>query len=215
MANEKQKSLRILQPSKNKNYFPLICGILGFFTGAIFSSIVVYMLNIHEIKKPLVAINTQLSEHKILEELDDQASPVLEKSSPQQEIHNDSSIKDENLEHNAEFSQSQNIDLSQAFLHHRNSKQELSSLNKVKDTVKEQQIAAENITAPKVVLKTEIAKLTQQLTACNKTLTAQNEEKESNLLKVNEVAIDTTPQASVQITVTRTPTISKETAVSL
>ena len=148
-----------------------------------------------------------------MEELDDQTSPVLEKSSLQ-EVYNDPSVKDENLEHTAEFPQSQNIDLSQAFLHHRDSKQELSSLNKVKDTVKEQKIAAKNIATPKVALKTETTKLTQPLTASNKTLTAQNGEKESNLLKVNDLAIDTTPQASVQITVTRTPTISKETAVS-
>ena len=61
MANEKQKSLRLLQPTKNKNYLPLICGILGFFAGAIFSSIVSYIyVNRHEIQNTLAVINTRL-----------------------------------------------------------------------------------------------------------------------------------------------------------
>ena len=205
MANEKQKSLRLLRPAKNKNYFPVLYGISGFFTGAIFSLIAVYIyLNHHEIQKPLAVINTQLSEQKVLEELDDQVSPVLEKYPIQLETHNDLSVKDE---HMTDFPQPQNMDLSQAFLHHRDSKKMTSNL---KDTVKEHQITAKNIAASKVVLKTETAKLT----AANKVLTAQNGEKESNLLKVNNVAVSETPEASIQITVTRTPIILTETAVS-
>ena len=80
----------------------------------------------------------------------------------------------------------------------------------LKNTVKEHQITAKNIAASKVVLKTETAKLT----SANKVLTAQNGEKESNLLKVNNVVVNAPPEASIQITVTRTPTISKETTVS-
>ena len=205
MANEKQKSLRLLRPAKNKNYFPVLYGISGFFTGAIFSLIAVYIyLNHHEIQKPLAVINTQLSEQKVLEELDDQVSPVLEKYPIQQETHNDLSVKDE---HMTDFPQPQNMDLSQAFLHHRDSKKMTSNL---KDTVKEHQITAKNIAASKVALKTETAKLT----AANKVLTAQNGEKESNLLKVNNVAVSETPEASIQITITRTPIILTETAVS-
>ena len=208
MANQKQKSLRLLRPAKNKNYFPVLYGISGFFTGAIFSLIAVYIyLNHHEIQKPLAVINTQLSEQKVLEELDDQVSPVLEKYPIQQETHNDLSVKDENIEHTTDFPQAQNMDLSQAFLHHRDSKKMTSNL---KDTVKEHQITAKNIAASKVALKTETAKLT----AANKVLTAQNGEKESNLLKVNNVAVSETPEASIQITVTRTPIILTETAVS-
>ena len=52
------------------------------------------------------------------------------------------------------------------------------------------------------------------MTAANKVLTAQNGEKESNLLKVNNVAVSETPEASIQITITRTPIILTETAVS-
>ncbi|MGB8482077.1 MAG: hypothetical protein WCD61_00815 [Acinetobacter bohemicus] len=208
MANEKQKSLRLLRPAKNKNYFPVLYGISGFFTGAIFSLIAVYIyLNHHEIQKPLAVINTQLSEQKVLEELDNQVSPVLEKYPTQQESYNDLSVKDENIEHTTDFPQAQNMDLSQAFLHHRDSKKMTSNL---KDTVKEHQITAKNIAASKVALKTETAKLT----AANKVLTAQNGEKESNLLKVNNVAVSETPEASIQITITRTPIILTETAVS-
>jgi len=208
MANEKQKSLRLLRPAKNIKHLPILYGISGFFTGAIFSLITVYIyLNHHEIQKPLAVINTQLSEQKVLEELDDQVSPVLEKYPIQQETHNDLSVKDE---HMTDFPQPQNMDLSQAFLHHRDSKKMTSNLNNLKDTVKEHQITAKNIAASKVVLKTETAKLT----AANKVLTAQNGEKESNLLKVNNVAVSETPEASIQITVTRTPIILTETAVS-
>ncbi|MOA25077.1 hypothetical protein D3C78_1457830 [compost metagenome] len=85
-----------------------------------------------------------------------------------------------------------------------------SNLNNLKNIVKEHQITAKNIAASKVALKTETAKLT----AANKVLTAQNEEKESNLLKGNNIAVNETPEASIQITVTRTPIILTETAVS-
>ena len=203
MANEKQKSLRLLRPTKNIKHLPILYGISGFFTGAIFSLITVYIyLNHHEIQKPLAVINTQLSEQKVLEELDDQVSPVLEKYPIQQETHNDLSVKDENIEHTTDFPQAQNMDLSQAFLHHHDSKKMTSNLN---NTAKEHQITAKNSAASKVVLKTEAAKLT----VANKVLTAQNGEKESNLLKVSEP-----PEASIQITVTRTPIILTETAVS-
>ena len=208
MANQKQKSLRLLRPAKNIKHLPILYGISGFFTGAIFSLITVYIyLNHHEIQKPLAVINTQLSEQKVLEELDNQVSPVLEKYPTQQESYNDLSVKDENIEHTTDFPQAQNMDLSQAFLHHRDSKKMTSNL---KDTVKEHQITAKNIAASKVALKTETAKLT----AANKVLTAQNGEKESNLLKVNNVAVSETPEASIQITITRTPIILTETAVS-
>ncbi|KAB0653862.1 hypothetical protein F7P73_04970 [Acinetobacter bohemicus] len=208
MANEKQKSLRLLRPTKNIKHLPVLYGISGFFTGAIFSLIMVYIyLNHHEIQKPLAVINTQLFEQKILEELDDQVSPVLEKYPTQQENHNDLSVKDENIEHTTDFPQAQNMDLSQAFLHHHDSKKMTSNLN---NTVKEHQITAKNSAASKVALKTETAKLI----AGNKVLTAQNGEKESNLLKVNNVAVSEPPEASIQITVTRTPIILTETAVS-
>jgi hypothetical protein len=211
MANKKQKSLRLLRPTKNIKHLPVLYRISGFFTGAIFSLITVYIyLNHHEIQKPLAVINTQLSEQKVLEELDDQVSPVLEKYPIQQETHHDLSVKDGNIEHTTDFPQAQNMDLSQAFLHHRDSKKMTSNLNNLKDTVKEHQITAKNIAASKVALKTETAKLT----AANKVLTAQNGEKESNLLKVNNVAVSETPEASIQITVTRTPIILTETSVS-
>ena len=203
MANEKQKSLRLLQPTKNIKHLPVLYGISGFFTGTIFSLITVYIyLNHHEIQNPLAVTNTRFSEQKVLEELDNQVSPVLEKYPTQQESYNDLSVKDENIEHTTDFPQAQNMDLSQAFLHHRDSKKMTSNLN---NTAKEHQITAKNSAASKVVLKTEAAKLT----VANKVLTAQNGEKESNLLKVSEP-----PEASIQITVTRTPIILTETAVS-
>jgi hypothetical protein len=43
MANEKQKSLRLLRPTKNIKHLPVLYGISGFFTGAIFSLITVYI----------------------------------------------------------------------------------------------------------------------------------------------------------------------------
>ena len=203
MANEKQKSLRLLQPTKNIKHLPVLYGISGFFTGTIFSLITVYIyLNHHEIQNPLAVTNTRFSEQKVLEELDNQVSPVLEKYPTQQESYNDLSVKDENIEHTTDFPQAQNMDLSQAFLHHHDSKKMTSNLN---NTAKEHQITAKNSAASKVVLKTEAAKLT----VANKVLTAQNGEKESNLLKVSEP-----PEASIQITVTRTPIILTETAVS-
>ena len=211
MANEKQKSLRLLQPTKNIKHLPVLYGISGFFTGTIFSLITVYIyLNHHEIQNPLAVTNTHFSEQKVLEELDNQVSPVLEKYPTQQETYNDLSVKDENIEHTTDFPQAQNMDLSQAFLHHHDSKKMTSNLNNLKNTVKEHQITAKNISASKVALKTETAKLT----AGNKVLTAQNGEKESNLLKVNNVAVSEPPEASIQITVTRTPIILTETAVS-
>ncbi|WP_445346488.1 hypothetical protein [Acinetobacter bohemicus] len=211
MANGKLKSLRLLRPTKNIKYLPVLYGISGFFTGTIFSLITVYIyLNYHEIQKPLAVINTQLFEQKVLEELDDQVSPVLEKYPTQLKIDNDLSVKDENIEHNTDFPQPQNMDLSQAFLHHRDSKKMTSNLNNLKDTVKEHQITAKNSAVSKVALKTETAKLT----SANKVLTAQSGEKESNLLKLNNVAVYEPHEASIKITVTRTPITLTETAVS-
>lgn len=198
MANEKQKSLRLLRPTKNIKHLLVLYGISGFFTGAIFSLIMVYIyLNHHEIQK-------------VLEEPDDQVSPVLEKYPTQLKIDNDLSVKDENIEHTTDFPQSQNMDLSQAFLHHRDSKEMPLNLNNLKDTVKEHQITAKNSAVSKVALKTETAKLT----SANKVLIAQSAKKESNLLKVNNVAVNEPPEASIQITVTRTPITLTETAVS-
>ena len=137
-------------------------------------------------------------------------SPVLEKYPTQQESYNDLSVKDENIEHTTDFPQAQNMDLSQAFLHHRDSKEMPSNLNNLKDTVKKHQITAKNSAVSKVALKTETAKLT----SANKVLTAQSGEKESNLLKVNNIAVNAPPEASIQITVTRTPITLTETAVS-
>ena len=212
MANNKQRSLRLLQPVKKRNNLLVWYGVSGFFIGAIFSLITGYIyLNSHEIQKPLAVINTHPSEQKVLEEHDDSVASILEKDPAQQEIiHNDSSLKDENLEHTAEFPQPQNMDLNQAFSHHRDPKKMTSNLNNLKDTVKEHQITAKNSADSKVVLKTEIAKLT----SANKALTAQDREKENLLLKENTIAVNEPPQASVQITVTRIPIISKETAVS-
>lgn len=212
MANKKQRSLRLLQPVKKRNNLLVWYAVSGFFIGAIFSLITGYIyLNSHEIQKPLAVINTHPSEQKVLKEHEDSIASVLEKDSTQQEIiHNDSFLKDENIEHTAEFPQPQNMDLNQAFSHHRDSKKITSNLNNLKDTVKEHQITAKNIADPKVALKTETAKLT----SANKVLTTQNREKESNLLKENTIAVNEPPQASVQITVTRTPIVSKETAVS-
>ena len=212
MANNKQRSLRLLQPVKKRNNLLVWYGVSGFFIGAIFSLITGYIyLNSHEIQKPLAVINTHPSEQKVLKEHDDSVASILEKDPAQQEIiHNDSSLKDENLEHTAEFPQPQNMDLNQAFSHHRDPKKMTSNLNNLKDTVKEHQITAKNSADSKVVLKTEIAKLT----SANKALTAQDREKENLLLKENTIAVNEPPQASVQITVTRTPIISKETAVS-
>ncbi|OTG93659.1 hypothetical protein [Acinetobacter sp. ANC 4973] len=212
MANNKQRSLRLLQPVKKRNNLLVWYGVSGFFIGAIFSLITGYIyLNSHEIQKPLAVINTHPSEQKFLEEHDDSVASILEKDPAQQEItHNDSSLKDENLEHTAEFPQPQNMDLNQAFSHHRDPKKMTSNLNNLKETVKEHQITAKNSADSKVVLKTETAKLT----SANKALTAQDREKENLLLKENTIVVNETPQASVQITVTRTPIISKETAVS-
>lgn len=209
MANNKQRSLRLLQPVKKRNNLLVWYGVSGFFIGAIFSLITGYIyLNSHEIQKPLAVINTHPSEQKVLEEHDDSVASVLEKDPAQQEIiHNDSSLKDENLEHIAEFPQPQNMDLNQAFSHHRDPKKMTSNLN---NTVKEHQITAKNSADSKVVLKTETAKLT----SANKAQIAQDREKENLLLKENTIAVNEPPQASVQITVTRTPIISKETAVS-
>lgn len=215
MANNKQRSLRLLQPVKKRNNLLVWYGVSGFFIGAIFSLITGYIyLNSHEIQKPLAVINTHPSEQKVLKEHDDSVASILEKDPAQQEIiHNDSSLKDENLEHTAEFPQPQNMDLNQVFSHHRDPKKmtsNLNNLNNLKDIVKEHQITAKNSADSKVALKTETAKLT----SVNKALTAQNREKENLLLKENTIAVNEPPQAFVEITVTRTPIISKETAVS-
>lgn len=130
MANEKQTSLRILQPSKKIPHPPASYGILGFCIGVIFSAIVgsVYLHHFIEnkIESSLLSTNTDHSEQYLLE--NKQLATVLETHAIPLDIQINQPMQDE--EHPVEFPQPQEDDLSKVFLHLDQPRSMVKSLNK-------------------------------------------------------------------------------------
>lgn len=205
MANQKQTSFRILQ-SEKKNHYPAVWyGILGFCTGVTCSAILgySYINNLsHEIKNSTTSINANLAEQDISENTQP-LNPSIETNPLQADVQSHQLAHED--EYPIEFPQPKESDLSKAFVHQAQPKPVTKNQNPMNSLVESKQPSS----SAKTVTTAALPRAVQ-----NKQSEIKHAVKEKSLVPSKELETEEIPQASVQIAVTRTPVIHKDTAVT-
>ena len=212
MANKKQTTLRILPPTKKVSHTAVMYGIFGFFAGAFISALgsYVYFNNLNTTPntieaKALAAPASNIETNSLSHQ--NPAVQVAEKPLVvSDEVTKNNSVPDD--EHALEFPQPQDADLGKAFMHPAPLKPAVSSTKP----------AVSNLVSPSYATKNNTVKTTVKPKATTPALPLSAQITSAPVVKSEaqkkESEVESAPQASTKIVVTRTPFVVKETAVT-
>ena len=212
MANKKQTTLRILPPTKKVSHTAVMYGIFGFFAGAFISALgsYVYFNNLNTTPNPIEAKALAASASNIeTNSLSHQNPAVQVAEKPlvvSDEVTKNNSVPDD--EHALEFPQPQDADLGKAFMHPA----------PLKPAVTSTKPAVSNLVSPSYATKNNTVKTTVKPKATTPALPLSAQITSAPVVKSEaqkkESEVESAPQASTKIVVTRTPFVVKETAVT-
>lgn len=212
MANKKQTTLRILPPTKKVSHTAVMYGIFGFFAGAFISALgsYVYFNNLNTTPNPIEAKALAASASNIETNSLSHQNPIVQAAEKplvvSDEVTKNNSVPDD--EHALEFPQPQDADLGKAFMHPAPLKPAVSSTKP----------AVSNLVSPSYATKNNTVKTTVKPKATTPALPLSAQITSAPVVKSEaqkkESEVESAPQASTKIVVTRTPFVVKETAVT-
>ena len=212
MANKKQTTLRILPPTKKVSHTAVMYGIFGFFAGAFISALgsYVYFNNLNTTPNPIEAKALAASASNIETNSLSHQNPIVQAAEKplvvSDEVTKNNSVPDD--EHALEFPQPQDADLGKAFMHPA----------PLKPAVTSTKPAVSNLVSPSYATKNNTVKTTVKPKATTPALPLSAQITSAPVVKSEaqkkESEVESAPQASTKIVVTRTPFVVKETAVT-
>lgn len=212
MANKKQTTLRILPPTKKVSHTAVMYGIFGFFAGAFISALgsYVYFNNLNTTPNPIEAKALAASASNIETNSLSHQNPIVQAAEKplvvSDEVTKNNSVPDD--EHALEFPQPQDADLGKAFMHPA----------PLKPAVTSTKPAVSNLVSPSYATKNNTVKTTVRPKATTPALPLSAQITSAPVVKSEaqkkESEVESAPQASTKIVVTRTPFVVKETAVT-
>ena len=212
MANKKQTTLRILPPTKKVAHTAVMYGIFGFFAGAFISALgsYVYFNNLNTTPNPIEAKALAASASNIETNSLSHQNPIVQAAEKplvvSDEVTKNNSVPDD--EHALEFPQPQDADLGKAFMHPA----------PLKPAVTSTKPAVSNLVSPSYATKNNRVKTTVRPKATTPALPLSAQITSAPVVKSEaqkkESEVESAPQASTKIVVTRTPFVVKETAVT-